>query len=200
MSSFDRSSHVEMLKQACAATSSILANVTGDHLTLPTPCADWQVRDVINHIVAATRFFGDVAEWGFSPEGQEWPVYAAGDFAASFGEQSGRTIAAFSAPGAMDKVMSLPTGPTPGWRCVEVASGEIIVHGWDLARATGQAAPVDNGVADALLSSEWTSLCAEVRGNDPPPFASEIGVAPGTAPIERLAAFLGRDPEWCAGQ
>jgi uncharacterized protein (TIGR03086 family) len=100
----------------------------------------------------------------------------------------------------MDKIMTLPTGPAPGSRCVEVASGEIVVHGWDLAKATGQSAPADNGVAEALLSSEYASLCAEVRSNDPPPFASEIAAAPATASIDRLAAFLGRDPQWSAGR
>jgi uncharacterized protein (TIGR03086 family) len=200
MTSLDHPSQVEMLEHACAATGGVLANVTDEQMTLRTPCTDWQVRDVINHIIGATRFFADLAEWGSSPEEQEWPVYADGDFAASFAEQSRRVISGFSAPGAMDRMMALPTGPAPGSRCIEVASGEIIVHGWDLAKATGQATPADQGVAEALLSSAYASLCVEVRSNDPPPFASEIGAAPGAAAIDRLAAFLGRDPGWSASQ
>jgi len=163
---------------------------------LATPCDDWRVHDLISHIVGATRFFGDVAEWGSSPEDQEWPDYSDGDFTASFGERARRAVAAFSAPGAMGRIMELPSGATPGARCIEVAVGDIFVHGWDLAKATGQTAPADQGVAAALLSAEYAALCAEVRNSDQPPFAPEISL-PGDAPaVDRLAAFPGRDPAW----
>ena len=124
-----------------------------------------------------------------------------GDFATTFGEQARRAIAAFSSPGAMERLMVLPTGHAPGSQCIQVATEEIFVHGWDLARATGQAMPPDGGVADALLSSEWLmSLCAEVRNDGTSPFAAEIDV-PGEAPAaDRLAGFLGRDPSWPGGQ
>ena len=110
----EHTARVEALTQACSSTGSILENVTPEQLALPTPCRDWPVHELINHIVGATRFFADLAEWGSSPEGQEWPVYAEGDFAAAFGEQARRAVAAFSAPGAMERIMVLPTVPTPG--------------------------------------------------------------------------------------
>ncbi len=189
---------VEVLTRACAATGSILDSVTPEQLALPTPCSDWPVHELINHIVGATRYFGDLAEWGSSPEGQDWPNYGNGAFATSFGEQARRAIAAFSAPGAMERMMVPLSEPMPGWQCIQVATGEIFVHGWDLARATGQAMPGE-GVADALLSSEWMSLCDEVRKDGTAPFAAAIEV-PGEAPAaDRLVGFLGRDPSWSSG-
>ena len=84
---------------------------------------------------------------------------------------------------------------------MQVAAEEIFVHGWDLAKATGQSMPPGEGVADALLSSEWwLSLCAEVRENDPPPFAPEIDVPREAPAVDRLTGFLGRDPGWSGGQ
>jgi hypothetical protein len=80
-----------------------------------------------------------------------------------------------------------------------VATGEIYVHGWDLAKATSQAMPADKGVADALLFSDWPSMCAEVRGADPSVFAPEVHVAGGAPAIDRLAGLLGRDPGWPGG-
>jgi uncharacterized protein (TIGR03086 family) len=194
----DAISQVQLLTRACRSTRSILEKVTREQLTLPTPCDDWDVHDVIDHIVGATRFFAEIAEKGSSPEGQDWPSYAGGDFVTSFAEWAGRVIAAFSAAGAMQQTMLLPTGPTPGSRCIQVATGEIFVHGWDLARATGQSMPPDAGDADALLSSEWISLCTEVRQSDPPPFAPEIAVPRDAPALDRLTAFLGRDPGWSA--
>lgn len=186
---------VTALTQACSSTGSILDTVTPEQLALPTPCSDWRVHELINHIVGATRYFADLAEWGSSPEGQEWPVYAEGDFATSFGKQARRAIAAFSAAGAMERMMVTPGGPMPGGQCIQVATGEIFVHGWDLARATGQAMP-DEGVAEALLASEWMSLCDRVRNDGTAPFAAVIDVGGEAPAADRLAGFLGRDPGW----
>ena len=193
-------SQVELLARACACTGGILANVTRDQLAHPTPCDDWLVHDLINHIVGATDFFADIAEPGSSAEGREWPDYSDGDFIATFGQQASRVVAAFSAPGAMERIMLLPTGPAHGSRCIQVATGEIFVHGWDLAQASGQAMPSDEGVAEALLSSDWLSLCAEVRNGDPSVFAPEIHVSPKAPAADRLAGFLGRDPNWHTGR
>ena len=191
---------VEVLTRACTSTGSILDNMTSEQLALPTPCSNWPVHELINHIVGATRFFGDLAEWGSSPAGQDWPSYADGDFATSFGEQARRTIAAFSAPGAMERIMVTPAGSMPGWQCIQVAMEEIFVHGWDLAKASGQAMP-DGGVADALLASEWMmSLCDEVRNDGTAPYATVIDVAAEASATDRLAGFLGRDPSWSSGE
>ena len=195
----DQTSQPGLLERACASTQTVLENVAREQLALPTPCGDWHVHDLIDHIVGAMDFFADVAELGSSPEGREWPDYSDGDFVGSFGREARRAVAAFSAPAAMERIMVLPTGPAPGSRCIQVATGEIYVHGWDLAKATSQATPADEGVADALLSSDWPSMCAEVRSADPSVFAPEVHVLGGAPAIDRLAGLLGRDPGWPDG-
>jgi uncharacterized protein (TIGR03086 family) len=192
----DKASPAEILSQACGSTRIILGNVTREQLALPTPCDDWPVRDLVDHIVAATRFFADIAGAGQATEGEEWPNYADADFVATFDQQARRVIAAFSAPSAMEQIMALPTGPAPGSRCIQVATGEIFIHGWDLAKATGQPMPPGADIADVLLSSDWMQLCDEVRNGDPPVIAAEIDVRRDAPAIDRLAAFLGREPSW----
>jgi len=110
----DQDSPVEILISACESTRSILENVTRDQLALHTPCEDWPVHDLIDHIVSATRFFADIAGAEPAAEGEEWPSYADADFVTAFGQHSRRVIAAFSAPAAMERIMALPTGPAPG--------------------------------------------------------------------------------------
>lgn len=195
MMTSDPGSPVELLMQACVSTGGILANVTRNQLDLPTPCAGWQVRDLIDHIVGAAGFFADLAQYGASAEDAEQPGRPGGDYIAAFGQQSGRAIEWFSAAGAMERTMALPTGPAPGARCIEVATGEILVHGWDLARSTGQPRPAGTGVAEALLASPWLSLCAQVRDADPAVFGPAIDVPADAPAADRLAAFLGRDPD-----
>ena len=92
--------------------------------------------------------------------------------------------------------MQLPTGPAPGSQCIQVAVGEIFVHGWDLATATGQQMAPDQGVAEAVLGTEWPSMCADVRNAHPSIFAPEIPVPNDAPAMDRLVGFLGRDPSW----
>lgn len=196
----------DLLTRACASARSVLARVTGSQLSQPTPCADWTVRDLVGHIVGSTDLFADLAELGESPEDREWPDYPGGDFLAAFDRHAARVTAAFAASGAMDKVMVLPTGPAPGSLTIQVATGEIFVHGWDLAAAVGRTsdgadgleltAALDDGVAEALLLSDWLVLCVQVRAADPTVFAPEIEPPDGASATDRLAAFLGRDPAW----
>ncbi len=191
-------SPLETLRWACASTQSIVDKVPRDELDAATPCSNWNVAALIDHIVGATDFFGDLAERGESSEDREWSTPTDGDYAKAFAEQANRLLQAFATPEAMDRVMALPTGPSPGSLVIQVATGEIFVHGWDLARATGQTMPRDPGVADALWVSVWPALSAEVRDERPSVFAPEVEVAAGRPAIDRLMAFLGRDPDWSA--
>jgi uncharacterized protein (TIGR03086 family) len=193
----------DLLTRACASTRSVLAGVSEEQMAQPTPCTDWAVRDLVTHIVGAMQFFADLAELGASPEDEEWPDYTRGDFVGTFDRQVARATAGFAAPGAMDKIMALPTGPTPGSITIQVATGEMFMHGWDLAAAvggTGGRDALDDGVADALLLSDWMVLCVQVRGADPAVFAPEIEPADDASATERLVAFLGRDPAWQTGK
>jgi uncharacterized protein (TIGR03086 family) len=174
----------------------MVGNVHRDQLEQPTPCSKWNVADLINHIVGATDFFGDLAEQGVSPDDREWPTYTDGDYVTLFAGKTRRLLEAFSTPGAMDRIMQLPTGPSPGSLVIQVATGEIFVHGWDLARATGQHMPADRGVAEALWASAWPALSAQVRDEHPSVFAPEVPVAGDRSDIDRLVGFLGRDPDW----
>jgi hypothetical protein len=114
----------------------------------------------------------------------------------AFDERARRLVTGFSAPGAMERMMQLPTGPAPGSQCIQVAVGESFVHGWDVATATGQQMPPDQGVAEAVLTSEWPSMCADVRNGHPSILASEIPVPADAPAVDRLVGFLGRDPNW----
>jgi uncharacterized protein (TIGR03086 family) len=178
------------------STETVVRNVHRDELAKPTPCRDWTVADLINHIVGATQFFADLAEAGSSPDDEEWPTYTDGDYATLFTDQIRRLLDGFSTPTAMERVMELPTGPSPGSLVIQVATGEIFVHGWDLAHATGQQLPADRGVADWLWASSWPALSAAVRDEHPSIFAPEIPVAEDRPTVDRLVGFLGRDPGW----
>ncbi len=181
------------LRRTCRRTGRVLEGVGAGQLEAPTPCAEWTVREVMAHLVAAADFFADVAELGESPEGRPWPEYRADELATAFSRQAGRLVAAFEREGAMARPMRLPTGAATGRLAVQVATAEVFVHGFDVAAATGQGFG-DDALAEALLCSDYVALCAEVRHDPTRPFAAEVLLARPAGATDRLVAFLGRDP------
>jgi uncharacterized protein (TIGR03086 family) len=131
----------QIVQRACDSTLSILATVHTTDLGRPTPCASWTVRDVVNHILGGTAFFAELAEAGVAADRGEDSDLTAGDFSDAFSQAASRLVAAFGAPGAMDKVMKMPMGELPGSVCAWIAASDVFTHGWDLAKATGQPGP-----------------------------------------------------------
>ena len=184
----------EILEQAFATTAGVLANVTPDDMDLDTPCASWKVRDLVNHIVRGSYYFAAVAENGVPPDGHDRPDFTSGAFTAAFAAGSAQAVAAFGAPGALDKTMTLPFGELPGSVFMMIAATDTFAHGWDLARATGQPSDLDPELAEQLLAFARTALRDGFRGPEGKSFGPVVEV-PETAPAaDRLAGFLGRQP------
>jgi len=182
---------IQILTGAVASTQRVLQNVPPGALGGKTPCSEWTVADLINHVVGTATFFADLAEDTGTEDGEAGDA-AAGDFLAAFDHQTSRLLAAFSRPGVMDRVMMLPPGPEPGSVCSWVAAGEIFAHGWDLAAATGQDTALDWRIAEALLASPWRGLCDLVRSEPVPPIGPALEVPDAAPAADRLAGFLGR--------
>jgi len=135
------------LQRACDSTLSVLSAIRSTDLDRPTPCASWTVRDVVIHILGSAAFFAELAEAGLAADHGEDPDLTAGDFSRTFSQEAGRLVAAFSAPGAMDKIMKMSIGELPGSVCAWIAASDVFTHGWDLARATGQPADLEPELA-----------------------------------------------------
>jgi uncharacterized protein (TIGR03086 family) len=186
---------VEVLQRAFASTGSVLSRITADHMGDPTPCASWTVRDLVNHIVRGPGFFAETVATGVAPGRGGAPDYAAGDYLAVFDEGVGRALAAFGAPGAMEKMLKVPIGDAPGSVFVFIAAIDTFTHGWDLAKATGQPTDLDPPLAAKLLGVARASLPDALRGPDgQAPFGPRVEVANPSCPADALAAFMGRHP------
>jgi uncharacterized protein (TIGR03086 family) len=190
---------VDMLERACDITDRIMSGVQPGQLGEPTPCREWTVRELMEHIVASTDFFADAAEHGAVAEDRAWPEYSPEELLAAYRHHADRLVATFRVPGVMGRPMVILAGPPTAGFCIQIAISERFVHAWDLAAATGQPFGDDGAdIAEALLaSSEYLSVNSEVRMNTPPPLGPEFTVEGGGA-VERLVAFLGRDPNQAA--
>jgi len=184
----------EILERANASTEKILANVTRDQLTLASPCASWQVRDVVNHIVGNNFWFEAIARDGVAPDrpNNAAPDETAGDYVARFTEGSAKAVAAFAA--AMDNTLNLPWGPMPASVFILMASADQFVHGWDLAKAAGLSTDLDAELAAEFLAFYRSAIADEFRGPDAiAPFGPLVTTTSGD-PVAQLAAVAGRTP------
>jgi uncharacterized protein (TIGR03086 family) len=189
------------LESAIASTRTVLANVSPDQYDAPTPCASWDVRALVNHIVSGLYFFAEAAATGRPPTPADGSGtgtgavvdYTEGDVLASYDQGAAAAIAAFSAPGAMDRMIELPSAAMPGSAFIGLAATDQFAHGWDLARATGQGTGLASDLADRLLGNAKQTLPDALRGDDGrAPFGPVQETGPDASPADRLAAFLGR--------
>jgi uncharacterized protein (TIGR03086 family) len=178
------------LEQAIASTRSILQNVPVDQMSASTPCASWNVSQLINHIVGGQHFFRAGVS-GEEMSGDEVD-FAAGDYLAAFDEASRGAVEAFSAEGAMEKTLTLPFGQMPGAAFLGLATTDTFQHGWDLAKATGQSTDLAPDLAAGLLAQSRMAIQDSFRGPEGAPFGPEQQAPEGACNADQLAAFLGR--------
>src|SRR5271155_4278427 len=187
----------DAFQKAVASTKSVLANVSPDQLDQSTPCASWQVRELVNHIVGGANWFADTVETGISPPlGNEADI-AGGDINAEFEKAASRALAAFNAPGAMEKMLKLPDlgMEVPGAMMEIGAAQDTFIHGWDLAKATGQSTDLDPALAAQLLEASRVMVADAMRGDEGVAAYGAIIEVPASAPMaDQLAGFLGRQP------
>ena len=167
-----------------------VAAIDPDRLGDPTPCSEWDVRALIGHITGGYQLFAAGVGQPLPP--QATPADPAGLHRAA-GEAA---IAAFSTPGALDRSVTLPVGAVPGHVALALALTDAVVHGWDLATATGQDTSIDDGVAAVLLGGAEQMIGPQMRQPDGerPVFAQPVPVDPDRPAADRLIAFLGRTP------
>jgi uncharacterized protein (TIGR03086 family) len=187
----------ETLARAFAMTRGLLQKVTPDDYDRPTPCASWTVRELVNHIAEGANWFALCVEGGAAPDPDptHGVDYAAGDLLASYDKGVEASLAAFGAPGAQERIIKLPFGELPGAAFMGIATNDVFVHGWDLAKATGQPSDLDPEVAGQLLGMVQGFVGDELRGPDGSglPFGPTREAPASAGAADQLAAFLGRE-------
>jgi uncharacterized protein (TIGR03086 family) len=173
--------------RAAAAADAAIAGVRPEQLDAPTPCTEWTVRQLLNHIVGGTRMFHSMQTGG-------GPVDRAADFLgddplAAFRASVAELRAAFAEDGALTKIVPTPFGDAPGTVLVNMRVNEMLVHGWDVARATGQSTDLAPELA-AECVEEFRRMRASGRGKGM--FADPTEAPAGATPADQLAAVAGR--------
>lgn len=197
------SAPVAPFAEALTEFSSLVRGVRDDQWDAPTPCPDWTVRDLINHMAGGHLLISPMLDGAPRPEPEEIARRRSIDFlgaepVASFDASADRIVEAFSRPGALEQPMEMPLGVVPGATVLDLRLTETIVHGWDLATATGQAAQFsDESIAQALAFSR-RALADLPPGNRA--FGPAVTPPNGVTPLHELVSLLGRDCSWAPSQ
>jgi uncharacterized protein (TIGR03086 family) len=186
---------VDVLERAFASTGEVLSELEPEHLELATPCASWRGRDLVDHVVGGTYRFAAIASTGGVPGDLERPDYTPAEILPTYEKGAAEAVAAFSAPGAMDRIVRVPIGELPGSAFMWIAAIDVFTHGWDLARTIGRSTDLDPELAAQLLAAAERSLSDDLRGPDGvAPFGPRVDVPASAPAADRLAAFMGRRP------
>ncbi len=161
----------------------VVGGISSDQLDNKTPCDEFTVRGVLEHMIGGATMFAAA----FRGEAPGEPDMS--DVLAGFGPALGELAGSIQAPGALDRTVAAPFGDVPGETFARFVVLDGLVHGWDLAMATGQTyLPSDDLVSS--VSEFATDAVAPLR--DGVTFGAEVEAPASATPIERLAALTGR--------
>lgn len=178
---------VGQLARALSSVGLLVDGVREDQWTAPTPCSDWSVRELLAHLVGMNLVFaalmGDQPPpvRGADPLGQD-PKGAYDDSAAAL-------LAAFEGPGVLGRVYQGPLGSATGAQRLQIRIYDLLAHGWDIARATGQHPEPLEDLAEQALAFVQHQLAGQPRAGRFDPAQPVSDDAPA---LDRLVAFLGR--------
>ncbi|SIN29513.1 TIGR03086 family metal-binding protein [Micromonospora cremea] len=184
----------DLLAAAAPRTVDVVRGIADDQLDLPTPCRDYLVRDLLNHLYEVVVNFQELAakrpvEWA------EKPDHLTDGWRDRFETETGRLIEAWSDPSTLE-------GVSPGMGMPQTVIGgmallDLTVHGWDLAVATGQAyEPAPEAVAELHGLVEQLGPTARKMGVFAEPAPAPTSTSADLPKLDHLLAQTGRTPTW----
>ena len=168
-----------------------LASVGLDDWERATPCADWNVRALVNHVVGEELWTVPLVQGSTIEDvGDQFDGDVLGDDpAAAYAASAVAAAETFRAPGAMDAPALVSYGPVPGSVYCGHRFMDVLVHGWDVAASTGQDTALDADLVDACWAVVEPQL-EQLVGTGA--FGTDHDVPAGASPQTRLLAALGR--------
>ena len=162
----------------------VLVNVTFDQLSSPTPCPEWDVKALIDHVIAGNQRVVERAGGELEPLPED--LIAAHRASAEAAHET------FAQPQALTRTYQLPIGELRGTAFIELRTSDLLAHAWDLAVATGQPTDLDPELAECVLAFSKQMMSRPGLRGDGRPFGDEQLCGDKRPAADRVAAFLGR--------
>lgn len=182
----EASSPVDLYRRATDGAVDVARRIRPDQLGVATPCAEWSVQGVIDHLAGGTRYLA--AALGADPSEPPTPA-TADDLAAGFAD----CLERLDDPGALEHRSTSPLGFE--WSGLEATAGtfmDVLVHTWDLATATGQDPALDPDLVEACVAMFLPDM--PERGRAAGIIGPAVAVAADASAQDRLIGAMGRHP------
>ena len=187
------------LRPAAERMARLVAGIDDAALDAATPCPEYSLRELLAHVggfakaftAAANKDLGPLTSGAPDVKGASLPAGWRGEMAAdlsALGE-------AWQRPAAWDGMTQAGGIELPGAIAGRVALDELVVHGWDIARSTGQPYEVDDPTAGEVAATV-RQFRGDNQGAIPGLFGPVIDVGADASAFERLLGLTGRDPNW----
>jgi uncharacterized protein (TIGR03086 family) len=181
------------LDRSFSYTERLLAGTTDDVRHVPTPCAEYDLTDLILHLITGAHWYAVIPEQGVSDPGAVEEMDLEGqDLVASFRAEADLARRSWTAD-QLPTVFPTPFGPMSGEHLTGFEVMELVVHGTDVALATGQELRPDEDLVEMALTIA-TAMGEGLRS--PKMMGPAVPVPDGAPVLDRLLGLLGRDPAW----
>ena len=184
------------LYRAYTHAADVVTAVDAGQLGLPTPCPQYDVATLVDHLVGAAGRAAALGR-GETPTGEEFPHVELADAPDALRRAGKDAESAWSDDARLEATLTMPWGQVyDGYTLVDMYLAELTAHSWDLARATGHLDRLDPDLAPVALDGARAMLEPHYRDLMEPgsPFGAEVAAPPDATPWEQLAAFMGRQP------
>jgi uncharacterized protein (TIGR03086 family) len=183
-----------LLADAATSAASTVRGVQPDQLGASTPCQDWQVRQLVNHLLQVTTALR-LAGNGEPVPNDVWgrDLMSGDGWAATLDSQARQAIEAWAEPKAWEGTVSFGGSEMPASMVATMLASDLVIHGWDLARATDQEYTCLDDTAE--MAHGFVQGMGE-QGRGMGIFADPVPVAEYASALDRAVGLSGRDPAW----
>jgi uncharacterized protein (TIGR03086 family) len=190
--------YVALDAEAVRTSIELATTITDADLSKPTPCRAWTLYGLLAHM--ATQHYGFAAASRGESDPTIWKLLDLGDDPVkAYVESAEHVLDAFAQPGVAERTFPLaefgPDAAFPGAQAVSFHFIDYIVHSWDVAKSLGKTVTFAPATLEAATTVAQIVPTGDVRRAPGTPFAADIPWS-GDDPLDRIVAYLGRNPNW----
>jgi len=184
-----------LMAAAATETARVVADAATTAKTAKTPCPDWDLRTLLNHTILWTSYSAERRAYGESvaEELMSKDFTAEPGYVQAYQAQIDKAVDAWSKPEAWAGDRNVMGSATPAADIAAMLIMEMVLHGWDVAKASGQDYRCDDAVARNVLETVQAQgdMFRQYQG-----FAAIVPVPDDATAFDRALALSGRDPGW----
>ena len=192
---------LDLHQRAMRCSIGVVDLVGEDETELPTPCSEWTLKQLIEHMTVENNGFAAAAD-GETEDRSAWtrrPIEQ--DLGADYARSAERVVAAFAADGVLERQFWLPLIDDavlfPAPQAVSFHLLDYVVHSWDVSAALGHPIAFDDDLLEVVLDIAGREVPdGPNRRRTKPSFQPPVAAPENASPQDRLLAVLGRSPHW----